>query len=74
VISVDIYQVRLEGALVRLDSLFDILRPQERGRSTRFAENRHLFIVCRRTLREILSSYLQTHPARIDSEKRKIRT
>jgi 4'-phosphopantetheinyl transferase len=66
-VSVDIYKVRLEADAARLDSLYEILAPPERERATRFrfAEHRRRFIVCRGTLREILSRYLELHPARI---------
>jgi 4'-phosphopantetheinyl transferase len=65
--SVDIYQVRLEAEPARLDSLYEILSPQEREQAGRyrFAEHRRQYIVCRGTLREILSSYIETKPARI---------
>jgi 4'-phosphopantetheinyl transferase len=47
--------------------LYGILTPQEREHATRFrlAEHRRQFIVCRGTLRKILSRYLELHPARI---------
>src|SRR5271169_4225365 len=66
-VAVDIYTVRLEADAARLDSLFEILAPEERERAMRFrfAEHRRQFIVCRGTLREILSPYLKMHPARI---------
>jgi 4'-phosphopantetheinyl transferase len=66
-VAVDIYTVRLEADAARLDSLYEILAPQERERAARFrfAEHRRHFIVCRGTLREILSPYLGLKPARI---------
>ena len=66
-VSVDIYPVRLEADAARLDSLYEILAPQERERATRFrfAEHRRQFIICRGTLREILSPYLEVKPAHI---------
>ncbi len=66
-VSVDIYPVRLEADAARLDSLYEVLAPEERERATRFrfAEHRRQFIVCRGMLREILSGYLELHPARI---------
>ena len=64
---IDIYTVRLEADAARLDSLYEILGPQERERAMRFrfAEHRREFIVCRGTLREILAPYLALHPGRI---------
>ncbi len=66
-VSVDIYAVRLEADAARLDSLFEILAPEERERAMRFhfAEHRRHYIVCRGTLREILSRYVELKPARI---------
>jgi 4'-phosphopantetheinyl transferase len=65
--AIDIYTVRLEADAARLDSLYEILDPQERERAARFrfAEHRRHFIVCRGTLREILSIYAEQHPSRI---------
>ena len=71
--AVDIYPVRLDADTAsldsaRLDSLYEILSPQERERAGRyrFAEHRREYIVCRGTLREILSHYLEVHPGRIE--------
>src|SRR5580692_3450771 len=66
--AVDIYSVRLEADAARLDSLYEILAPQERERAARFrfAEHRRHFIICRGTLREILSRYLDQSPSRIN--------
>src|ERR1022692_920154 len=71
--AVDIYPVRLDADTAsldsaRLDSLYEILSPQERERAGRyrFAEHRREYIVCRGTLREVLSSYLEMHPGRIE--------
>jgi len=65
--AIDIYTVRLEADAAHLDSLYEILAPQERERAMRFrfAEHRREFIVCRGTLREILARHLDLHPARI---------
>ena len=66
-LAVDIYRVRLNADAARLDSLYEILAPQERERATRFRfeEHRRQFIVCRGALREVLSPYLGLHPADI---------
>jgi 4'-phosphopantetheinyl transferase len=66
-VAIDIYTVRLEADAARLDSLYEMLAPQERERAARFrfAEHRRHFIICRGTLREILSPYLEQHPSRI---------
>ena len=66
-VSVDIYRVRLDADAARLDSLFEILAPEERERAARFrfAEHRRQYIICRGTLREILSRYVELNPARI---------
>jgi 4'-phosphopantetheinyl transferase len=66
-VSVDVYQVRLEADTARLESLFEILAPDERERAARFRfeVHRRQFIVCRGTLREILARYLELNPARI---------
>ncbi|HEY1760476.1 MAG TPA: 4'-phosphopantetheinyl transferase superfamily protein [Bryobacteraceae bacterium] len=64
---VDIYTLCLEAAGARLDSLFQLLAPQERERAMRFRfdEHRRHYIVCRGALREILAPYLEQKPADI---------
>lgn len=66
--AVDIYPVRLDADPARLDSLYEVLSPQEREQAGRyrFAEHRREYIVCRGTLREVLSDYLETKPGRIE--------
>ena len=64
---VDIYRMRLEAHGERLDSLYELLAPEERERAARFRfeQHRRQFVACRGTLREILAPYLGQHPARI---------
>jgi 4'-phosphopantetheinyl transferase len=59
--------VRLNADAARLDSLYEILAPEERERAARFRfeGHRRQFIVCRGVLREVLSPYLGLHPADI---------
>jgi 4'-phosphopantetheinyl transferase len=65
---VDIYSVRLEAEAARLESLNEILAPQERERAMRFrfAEHQREYIVCRGTLREVLAPYVEQKPAHIE--------
>lgn len=64
---VDVYTIRLEADAARLDYLWEILSPEERERALRFrfAADRRQSILCRATLRETLSSYLDLKPAAI---------
>lgn len=63
----DVYTIPLEADAARLDYLFEILSHQERERALRyrFAEHRRQSILCRGTLREVLSRYLDISPAAI---------
>lgn len=64
---VDVYNIRLEADAARLDYLYEILSPEERERALRFrfAAHRRQSIICRATLREALSTYLDLKPAAI---------
>jgi hypothetical protein len=66
-VAVDIYTIRLDADVARQDYLLKILSPEERERASRFhfAAHRRQSIICRGTLREILSRYLQSDPARV---------
>lgn len=65
--AVNIYRMRLEAHGERLDSLYELLAPEEQARAARFRfeEHRRQFIASRGTLREILAPYLGLEPARI---------
>jgi 4'-phosphopantetheinyl transferase len=64
---VNVYTIRLHADAARQDYLREILSPEERERALRFrfAEHRKQSIICRGTLREILSQYLEADPARL---------
>lgn len=66
--TVDVYTIRLEADAARLEELWRILSPAEQQRASRylFAHHRRQFIVCRGTVRQILSRYVTMDPARID--------
>lgn len=64
---IDVYTIPLKADPARADSLQELLSPAERDRFSRFrfALHRRQAVVCRGTLREILSRYLDLGPAHI---------
>ena len=65
--EVDIHYVSLDAEEGRLKELADLLSPEERDRAARFRfdRDRHRFIVCRGSLRELLAATLHLAPARV---------
>jgi 4'-phosphopantetheinyl transferase len=64
---VDVRTIHLEADPARLAYLNEILAPEERERANRFRfpEHRRRYIVCRGTVRELLSPYVNLAPAAI---------
>jgi 4'-phosphopantetheinyl transferase len=63
--QIDVRTIRPEADAARLAQLIQFLSVEERARAERFRfpEHRHRYLVCRGTLREILSRYLDLAPA-----------
>jgi len=68
--AVQLWRISLSRALIEIDTLAQILSPDEQQRANRFKFDRHRwrFIAARASLRQILGQYLGQQPAMIQFE------